>query len=138
MNDKYYTPEIEEFHVGFEYEVLIDGSWIRFVCDKHFCLTNVYSNYSEKFSVDEKIKDNKCRVKYLDVEDLDSLGFEIPPVSLPNFHINYSLSCSMMFSNKDALCRLDMLNSKHKMKTSYLGKIKNKSELKRLLKQLEL
>lgn len=34
MENKYYSPTIEEFHVGFEYEALwgienIDGEWLK-------------------------------------------------------------------------------------------------------------
>ena len=28
MNNKYYTPEIEEFHIGFEYEELINKVYV--------------------------------------------------------------------------------------------------------------
>lgn len=136
MNDKYYTPEIEEFHVGFEFEISV----LNDNATKHIWIGQTFKGEETRTYFTEELEKKDIRVKYLDREDIESLGFKMPMPEgegLPNFYINYDLSCSMMFSNnKDVLCRLDMLNSKHKMKTSYIGKIKNKSELKRLLKQL--
>jgi hypothetical protein len=68
---KYYTPEIEEFHVGFEYE--------------HNALSgNLPINYTKIIhSIDDNILDifvkievtSIIRVKYLDQEDIESLGW---------------------------------------------------------------
>lgn len=35
MKDKYYIPKIDEFHVGFEYELLIDNKWSKTELFKH-------------------------------------------------------------------------------------------------------
>jgi len=70
MKNKYYTPTIEEFHVGFEYEYQ-DGVdkdnkdvWKKTICTK--------SDF--RYLSKTKIKDFR-RVKYLDREDIESLGF---------------------------------------------------------------
>jgi len=62
---KYYTPSIEEFHPGFEYEALwgienINGEWLK-----------------ETFSSAQSTKDLEeiYRVKHLDQEDIESFGF---------------------------------------------------------------
>ena len=66
MADKYYTPDISEFHVGFEYEMLFPNS-------KYYSL--IFGNKIthlelEKFNDDlDKIAHAITRVKYLDKED---------------------------------------------------------------------
>jgi hypothetical protein len=69
---KYYTPEIKEFYVGFEYEVedlhdnLVDKMWRKEEC------------YDVPVFLREWIQQGEVRVKYLDREDIESLGFEVP------------------------------------------------------------
>jgi len=60
--NKYYTPEIEEFFVGFEYEVY----------DK---LHGVWNKENNFFLQQGDFKDS-IRVKHLDREDIESLGWE--------------------------------------------------------------
>ena len=66
---KYYTPEIEEFHVGFEYEEQVEpGKWAW-----NTCHPNTFEKLYDWDSMDMlKIR---TRVKYLDQEDIESLGF---------------------------------------------------------------
>jgi hypothetical protein len=79
-SDKYYTPTIEEFHVGFEYEELWYGGgkspsgedWVSHVYNGE-SLTEEYSEGQS--SIEEEIRDKEIRVKYLDKEDIESLGF---------------------------------------------------------------
>ncbi len=69
MEDKkYYTPEIDEFCVGFEYEY------------KHSKNINLWTKMSFSFDVlrfdlESPLK-NEIRVKYLDEQDILDLGFE--------------------------------------------------------------
>jgi len=127
MTDTYYTPEIEEFHVGFEYESMgglenINAEWHDEV-------------YSEEDSVKNLI--NTLRVKYLDQEDIESLGFE---------HIG-----ALWFESAELDCRIrkwkglqvDIYYPWSKNDGDHTsnclvfrGKIKNKSELKKLLNQV--
>ena len=68
MENKYYIPSIDEFHVGFEYEWKCDGTktdWNKSICD----------NVMIPLDVDCQ-RVNDYRVKYLDKEDIESLGFE--------------------------------------------------------------
>lgn len=84
--DKYYTPTIEEFHVGFEYEI-IDLSSNNYQEDESKCKwdkkiieeSNFYSSYKENSlfeSVLSYLDKNRIRVKYLDKQDIESLGFK--------------------------------------------------------------
>ena len=89
MENKYYTPEIEEFKVGFEFEQF--GKYTEFkVCQ------NTYGYYSkigetietvgwkpkvcEEFDfedLEEYLENDLIRTKYLDQEDIESLGFNL-------------------------------------------------------------
>lgn len=63
--NKYYTPEISEFHVGFEYEAKVpNGEWIS------ICYTELDKNTI--YDVEEKL----VRTKYLDREDIECFGIE--------------------------------------------------------------
>lgn len=71
MEKKYYTPKIEEFHVGFEFESRWNNnSWEKHTwkLDSFLCLIGHgeydFSNYGE------------LRVKYLDRADIESFEFE--------------------------------------------------------------
>lgn len=79
MENKYYTPEISEFHVGFEYEKYDDRiatyrennyiptNWHRFKYDlKSIRLSQIGTHLYSK----------TIRVKYLDQSDIESLGWE--------------------------------------------------------------
>lgn len=63
---KYYTPDISEFHVGFECEIRLPN-WENF--KKYEPLD--FDTQKTK----ELIQDNNIRVKYLDRKDIEELGF---------------------------------------------------------------
>jgi len=63
-NNLYYTPTIEEFHIGFQYEYLNENNdWIK-------CTP------TEITELDFKYQTYGLRVKYLDQSDIESLGWE--------------------------------------------------------------
>jgi len=64
--NKYYTPTIEEFHVGFEYELKTEGEWVSQTLDIDYSLNRVAGGLA-----------NNTRVKHLDQEDIESFGFEL-------------------------------------------------------------
>lgn len=66
MKDKYYTPTSKEVREGFRFEKQnLKGEWVKeeleYVEDIYEYCTNV----------------EQLRVKYLDVEDIEELGFEL-------------------------------------------------------------
>lgn len=138
MENKYYTPAIEEFHVGFEYEiwdkVLVDDKFWGFkvkksmFVEKH--LTQTFFNYNLILDLEE----DKIRVKYLDKKDIESLGIEVKIIDCgedtedyPDLLIN---GASFGAYHADEITNIEIFS------TFYT--IKNKSELKRLLTQLRL
>ena len=80
MEDKYYTPKIEEFHVGFEYEQheIInerDPHWKMMVKKMGFSkkeINQMFYNVDLIGNLDQK----RIRVKYLDSSDIESFGFK--------------------------------------------------------------
>ena len=131
---KYYKPEIEEFHVGFEYEVEDLGDDGR----TRVWRPQVFEGEETRTYFIEELENHEMRVKYLDKSDLESLGF----------YLQYPDLSSSPFINKDIYkdnaCIIDIRSNNmvsitkcNYPNTSTLGfKIKNKSELKKLLKQL--
>lgn len=133
---KYYTPTIEEFHVGFEFEYLTPNG------------TYKTGNWKDKFidhrEVDEfddeiqKTSHSICRVKYLDREDIESLGWvrlSTPPAA------DVRLMC---FSFGEAGVVMDYFEPDRqaticidgKVTHSFRGTIRNKSELARVMKMV--
>ena len=142
MKDKYYTPEIEEFHVGFEFECSNDklnykkqiyyGSQVlksKSYYDDHGC---------EYDAVEDDLK--HIRVKYLDKEDIESLGFkpQYPDMKNTGF-INkniYESGATIIGLRGDS--QVSITKCHHPNTSTLVFTIKNKSELKRLLKQLNI
>ena len=78
-HNKYYTPELEEFHVGFEYEYFTKD-WVG----KDYTHTWVKLKFNQKEDYGNDldnmvyfIETEQVRVKYLDREDIESLGFDL-------------------------------------------------------------
>lgn len=73
--NKYYTPKLEEFHIGFKYEFqYIDhNDWIKDSLEYNL----LYDHDLD--SVFEETKNGRLRVKYLDQEDIEELGWKIFP-----------------------------------------------------------
>ena len=142
MESKYYTPTIEEFHVGFEFEYQngVDKNsedvWKKTIC------TKADFRYLDKAT----IKDLR-RVKYLDQEDIESLGFEFiketginekldffkrKQFKSNNYRIQWFKNGSIMISSNNN--DLEDEFKGHPDRLRFEGTIKNKSELKRVIK----
>ena len=136
----YYTPSIEEFHVGFECEIYVTVSkpseeslscWYPIVFgNKH----TKYENLVLGELIHTKTLDvNRFKVKHLDKEDIESVGFNEEGTK---YYIN---------TNKVAIYPAEWaLGIKHSYKITkddiivFIGTIQNISELKVLLKQLNI
>lgn len=131
--DKYYTPDISEFYVGFEYEFLNDGrlpendsSWSKEI------LTDDYYKFFEYYANNVS---SDYRVKYLDQEDIEGLGYGFVTKlwgfesSDGNIIIEVEDIDDLQKGTIDIYCVQDL---------RFKGRIKNKSEMAKLLKQLEI
>lgn len=148
--EKYYTPSIEEFHVGFEYEIYSEGLFEDSIED--FC-----GWYSYKFQQgncfrdfeDIKLNLQQIRVKYLDKSDIESLGWkeaEETKEILQRFGRYTVFECANIFLTvySDNMISIVVNTGKVKLTPNepmdlaciFNGTIKNKNELKTLMKQL--
>jgi hypothetical protein len=117
---KYYTPEIEEFHVGFEYEQVMDAVWEK--CEMHLLdLGRVNGRLSS------------LRVKHLDREDIKSLGFKHYN-GLIYRKGNYEILHNFNLRLKNSITVRERIGDKWIDLAIFPAK--NKSELKRILKQI--
>tara|TARA_R110000822_G_scaffold67329_1_gene164012 strand:+ start:3367 stop:3774 length:408 start_codon:yes stop_codon:yes gene_type:complete len=131
--EKYYTPTIEEFHVGFEFEFEtgIEG-WKKFIIknDRIDATLRNLETFKTQF-----------RVKYLDGEDIESFGFK-EDEKVKGF-FNYKPNED--FDRDRYWLQFDMNNGKiwirisdEQSEVDFSGFLKNKSEFSRLLKQLSI
>ena len=135
MEDKYYTPTHDDFAIGLKYEVEVsENVWAPVAMLPEY----LPMNYDRWINMLDTI-----RVKYLDKEDIESLGWK---------HIEnnkYMLDISIGF-NTGTIVTLYMtgitLNISFELYGSWgsgdlnkvVFKIKNKSELTKLMKQLNI
>ena len=133
---KYYTPKIEEFHVGFEY-MLPQGDVIT------------VKETTDLFSIAEYLDLNTgIKVKYLDGHDIKSLGFKYNQFYSRGFYgytdTNQNLMIAHQFiDNPEDVIKITILKNNRTCHLGgslwepiFVGTIKNKSELKRILKQI--
>lgn len=136
MENKYYTPDISEFYVGFEFEVLsnVTQQWVKQIFEYPFYRKGLINNIEE------------FRVKYLDSQDIESLEFkaikqiiDIKFIKKSEFNIN-----GFIYSEVEIIKGLigdilyvQALNEKE-IRPLFEGEIKNISELKKLLTQLNI
>ena len=166
MRSAFYTPKIEEFHVGFEYEsfeIPLSPSF-AFECKppewiKRKVLDINNSEYKDKalyhVSINNRYEENvdwnkNIRVKYLDREDFENLNFTREFATTSDIlktgcevYKNGTLNIQIAHYkdlNKISICTIDF--SKNKTKSSWdenqinLITVKNKSELQYILNRL--
>lgn len=135
MSDsRYYTPSIEEFHVGFEYEFQTLKGWEK----KTFNANDggYYNNVSE---IQEGLSEENIRVKYLDREDIESLGFEFfePPEGKTKIDDYFRMTKTYPQGKIEYRLRTigdwTSIWSEDTNDTYFDGTIKNKSQLKQIL-----
>lgn len=124
---KYYTPDISEFHVGFEYEAKdpITKQWIKMSVDAEYKTNPLWFA-----SV------NDTRVKYLDQEDIKSFGFVRKKEARKYAYYLERFGIRIATWDKYPIIDLKTLSPTLRMvKRIFRGYCKNKSELKKILIQ---
>ena len=138
MEDKYYLPKIEEFHVGFEYETIyLKSVWTKESLDVWDCGWFFESYHNDASPLE-------FRVKSLDKEDIESLGFILTgkPTEVKMYFRTdddkYGISLRDNFYPEgfSNLHIYEFINER--VETFFRGKIENKTELIKLFKQLEI
>lgn len=168
MESKYYTPKLEEFHIGFEYELIpsigftiIDFSkpeekteikWATEYKKGVFMISDVEPYGGAAASVNAGIKNSKCRVKYLNQEDIESFGFGDKKRGVLNWYrltkrcedswASYGYWNNFLLIHDTILNRVKIVAFEYETDTEenvlFQGSCKNKSELRKLLEQLNI
>mgnify|MGYP001376864040 CR=1 FL=1 len=136
-NNLYYAPTIEEFYVGFEYEIKIKDNWRK----KSTTISDFspISDYDGMSILEEDLISNIIRVKTLDQSDIESLrlnGLEITEY-VEESHLEFTwfkgieLFGLLTFTDK-------MISFYEYNYCIFRGTIKNKSELIKLMQQLNI
>lgn len=122
MENKYYAPTIEEFRVGFEYEYTNDngGTWSNYVMTPVDLRRHPY----------ELTGSDRLRVKYLDREDIESLG----GVKWPDDDIYDLGEFQLHLGRHNDPYKVEIYDENDQY--CFVGVIKNKSELKNILKMI--
>lgn len=153
-NNKYYVPEISEFHVGFEYEHLTGFEkefkpWIYDLASACTIIEKESISHNGEIikmfipAIQACVEEKQCRVKTLDQSDIESLGWKLYSQELTN----RSNWCCFRNTQLEMYIQLDnnyfprLLNFKSRG-GDHIGnfkiKIKNKSELIKLMQQLNI
>lgn len=157
MENKYYTPTIEEFYVGFEFEYLKNNKWKT---SNNFVEELTEWDIEATSTVEYKIEDNEVRVKYLDRQDIESLNWIYETTngirtwySLDLDHLSgvqdyFKYKCYGAILNHDTEMKLvhiyfDFeggmnLNNYNEHNSMVELNVKNKSELIKVMKQLNI
>lgn len=134
LENKYYQPELWEFHIGFEYQRVIemddDDQFIwedKIFPEEGLCTGSIDAPELVELYYN-KYLDGSVRVKYLDKEDIESLGFKFIMTSYDGYWELGNITLGYSYDKR--------LQIRKGTETIFLGTIKNKSELKRILKQV--
>ncbi len=155
--NKYYIPEIEEFHPGFEFEYLtVDDDWQKDIFDS----VKPGDHEQMPFDLIKRIfnsdRSKELRVKYLDREDIEGMGFsELTSedkiktncgmvggtsfkkiVENEKIRITFILQFSGVYMMINKLTERSLRGYNEFFRICFDGKLKNKSELKKVLKQI--
>ena len=133
VRSAYYTPTLEEFHVGFECEwqsKIRNETWNKQICDTD--LVNIAYDAIEHADEEEPFKE-QFRVKYLDKEDCLSLGLELKIWDNGSGYFQKG-SYTIGIYETDLFCTVGQNDYGNNI-IRFSGDLKNKSELKRILHQ---
>lgn len=127
QKDKYYIPSLEEWHVGFEYEV----KCIDMTNGEKSCWSRIKALVPEDFTIFKRdILLCRNRVKYLDAEDIESFGFKPDPSGERYFE----LGGYQLYVNIHPIHNITIYNEAATI--IFQGTVKNANELKKVLQMI--
>lgn len=148
MENKYYTPSIEEFYIGFEYQILDEDEneenlvyqWREVGAEEIWELEDAADILEHKDNI---------RIKYLDQSDLEELGFKyytyfrdggtsVFRTSNKEYELHFYRTNSILDIDPNKIKIIRHHDNPSLKGQIFIGNIKNKSELKKLLKQLNI
>lgn len=152
---KYYTPDISEFYVGFEFEEDVQGNnlWTKYFLTRNDLKNLEYATTNEFDDILNNLKKEQVRVKYLDEKDILSLGFEFDKTNKMRYWYKWEQYNERIQEDKsyrywnlylvhdpdENLIKVTAdISDGNQDEKFFEGIIKNKSELKKLLEQLNI
>lgn len=137
MENKYYTPELKEFYIGFEYEYLALGLYEDGPEPFWGWYKRTYED-DENYIFTEKRDESFLRVKYLDQQDIESLGWKYTPTK--GSYTLFTKDNLELRVNDEPWVNgdIDILAIGALDYFIFRGIVKNKSELKRLMDMLQI
>lgn len=131
-NNKYYTPDKSEYHIGFEYQSLTDPrqpekdiAWSDEELRTEVDMMNLF-----KYMIVDDFMEHRC--KFLDKEDIESFGF----IHDRGYIYNLGQYRLHFIQPDNELDIIHIYDNESNDDTIFLGNIKNKSEFKFILKRL--
>lgn len=132
IDDKYYIPELEEFHVGFECEYFmsemynIDG---KPIAEGFYRIKHDIIHMGKIETLKMLIERQQVRVKYLDESDIQSEGWK---ELADGFYFEANSDMDLFLKRREGkwIIQNEMLNS------LFLGEIKNVNELRFIQERL--
>lgn len=151
-NNKYYVPEISEFHVGFEYEHLTGFEkefkpWIYDLASACTIIERESISHNGEIikmfipAIQACVEEKQCRVKYLDRSNIESLGWKEETYNTIKGFIknNKFLIVNYNYKTKPIVdISYFPIFKNQGLSRIFRGTIKNKSELIKLMQQLNI
>lgn len=131
-NSKYYTPEIEEFYNDIEYQKRDLGASTIYT-------GNVYGRYIFDGDFSPYLLDKPTRVKILDKNDIESFDYKLEEKTTNyDYYINEGNKIGVtVFKGFDfPKVHIYSFIVDGRIDTLFFGRIKNKSEFKKILKMI--
>lgn len=143
MENKYYTPDLEDIHIGYECEIFekdlyAKKEWEKIVADAD----TLASGCSECYYQD--IKQIKLRTKYLDKQDIESLGWKLNgklfEITLSNDYETFLYKLKHIKNENVIKITLTYTSSKENFKNSvcYVGTCSSINELRTIMKLIQI
>lgn len=143
MENKYYTPTIEEFHVGFEFETnnVSTLSKEKQIWKQMIATPNIIGAIDYDLSTNSRegiYRNESIRVKYLDQSDIESLGWVKHNINKNCYYIELHKNTfgTIYMEYYDEQETKWCIESDRHGETIFIGTIKNKSQLKFIMKCL--
>jgi hypothetical protein len=128
METKYYTPNIREFHVGFEYQWrnkdgFPNNEWQHGEIKDLVQITDIHNSIYE------------LRIKFLDEVDIEGVGWKRKVIS-GNSGFWYNGDITIQYSMTTHRMYITQADEDKNNLVLFLGTIRNKSEFMRIMEQL--
>lgn len=130
--NKYYIPELHEFHIGFRYEELINNEWVKTEVRERMPQIDISDIWSKIRQVSMNgFGGSIIRVKHLDRSDIEELGWNFEKTVM-GYHYFSNDSCRLTLSEDELNVMISMRG------VPFYFEIKNYNELKILMNQLNI